>query len=148
MELLHTADIDSELVKGLAVAGESGTLRDCPTGTSAIETEAANDIGSLPIEPGEVLAKTGTLDDVSALAGVTAASTGDVFTFAMIANGEDIAALLSSCDVLQRSILTALRGYPYGPSAADPALQPRPAAVTEPAQQETNTEPAQQETNG
>ena len=77
----------------------------------------------------EVRAKTGTLNDVSALAGVTVADNGDVLTFAMIANGENISASLGFCNVLQRMLMAAAVGYPYGPSPGDPSLHPRPPVV-------------------
>ena len=112
--LLLQADPASALISGLAVAGESGTLRDCDAPGDDNDT---------------VWAKTGTLNDASALAGVTVARNGDVLTFALIANREGLIFDLGFCNILQRGLIAAAAGHPYGPSSADAALHPQPAAA-------------------
>lgn len=120
-ELLLQAGPDSPLVRGLAVVGESGTLRDCDAGLAPAAGAAD---GSDPASR-TVWAKTGTLNDVSALAGATVARNGDVLTFALIANRDGL--FLSSCNDLQQGLIRAVSGHPYGPSSADVALHPAPA---------------------
>ena len=115
--LLLQAGPGSPLVEGLAEAGETGTLQDC----EAAPVPAAADA------PGTVWAKTGTLNDVSSLAGVTVARNGDVLTFALISNREGLIFELGVCNELQRALMSAAAGHPYGPSSADAALHPRPA---------------------
>ena len=120
-EVLRQAGPDSALVDSMAAVGQSGTLSDC--------------LRRNPAVTGRVRAKTGTLNDVTALAGVTETSVGDVITFAMIANGEAVGAL-GLCNDLQRAIITATTGHPYGPSADEvvpaPARAPDPPAPAEP----------------
>lgn len=120
-EVLRRAGPDSALVDSMAAVGQSGTLSDC--------------LRRNPAVTGRVRAKTGTLNDVTALAGVTETSVGDVITFAMIANGEAVGAL-GLCNDLQRAIITATTGHPYGPSADEvvpaPARAPDPPAPAEP----------------
>ncbi len=111
--LLLRAGPDSPLVTGLAVVGESGTLRDCDA-----EPQPAAET---------VWAKSGTLNDVSAIAGVTVARNGDVLTFALISNREGLIFDLGFCNDLQRGLISAAAGHPYGPSSADAALHPAPA---------------------
>ena len=119
-ELLRRAGPQSPLVDGLATAGQSGTLRNCEAQTP----------DGLPAEV-EVKAKTGTLNDVTALAGVTVAENADVLTFAMIANGDNLIAELGTCNVLQQALMSAITGHPYGPSGDDPSLAPRPPLVAQ-----------------
>ena len=130
--LLLRAGPDSPLVAGLAVVGESGTLRECeaepqPSGETA--TPATTDAGTVGGEAadGPVWAKSGTLNDVSAIAGVTVARNGDVLTFALISNREGLIFDLGFCNDLQRGLISAAAGHPYGPSSADALLHPRPA---------------------
>ncbi len=125
-DLLRRAGPDSPLVTGLAVVGESGTLQDCDAG---LAPAAGSDPGGPQISPRTVWAKTGTLNDVSALAGVTVARNRDVLTFALIANRESLFVDLGYCNVLQRGLIVAAAGHPYGPSSADVALHPEPARV-------------------
>lgn len=125
-DLLLQAGPDSPLVTGLAVVGESGTLRDCDAGLAAA-AGADSATGAPDSLYRTVWAKTGTLNDVSALAGVTVARNGDVLTFALIANREGLIFDLGSCNDLQRSLIAAAAGHPYGPSSADAALHPQPA---------------------
>lgn len=70
--LLNQAGPSSPVGEGLAVAGESGTLRDRFTE---------------PPVKGRISAKTGTLDDVTALSGFAEALHGPALTFSYIANG-------------------------------------------------------------
>ena len=120
-DLLLQAGPDSALVTGLAVVGESGTLRDCDARLAGAEPDAGGPV------PRTVWAKTGTLNDVSALAGVTVARNGDVLTFALISNREGLIFDLGFCNDLQRGLIAAAAGHPYGPSSADAALHPLPA---------------------
>ncbi len=140
VELLLQAGPDSPLVRGLSVVGESGTLRNCDAG---LEPAAGTGAGSGPGDSlaRTVWAKTGTLNDVSALAGVTVARNGDVLTFALIANSEGLISL-GLCNSLQRSLIAAAAGHPYGPSSADAALHPAPARrpVVAPAADRTGSE--------
>lgn len=121
-ELLLDAGPDSPLVTGMAVVAESGTLRDC-------EADASPAAGGGDEPEGPVWAKTGTLNDVSSLAGVTVARNGDVLTFALMANREGLTLDLGTCNRLQRGLIAAAQGHPYGPSSADVALHPLPARV-------------------
>ncbi len=120
--LLMSAGPGSPLVSGMAVVGESGTLRDCeadpqPSGASGPADGAAQS---------PVWAIGGTLDDVSALAGMTVARNGDVLTFALISNREGLIFDLGFCNDLQRGLIAAAAGHPYGPSSADVLLHPAP----------------------
>lgn len=103
--LLLEAGPGSPLVEGLAVAGERGTLRGC------VPVRSRGVHGQL----NSVSAKTGSLDDVTALAGTSVAANGETVTFAMIANERDIA-LLGICNRLRRTLLNAAANYTYGPS--------------------------------
>ncbi len=121
--LLQDGGPDSPLVRGLAVVGESGTLRDCEADSQP--SEEADTLAETSASP--VWAKSGTLNDVSALAGVTVARNGDVLTFALISNREGLIFELGFCNDLQRALISAAAGHPYGPSSADAALHPEPA---------------------
>ena len=128
--LLLQAGPDSPLVSGLAVVGESGTLRDCEADSQlSAEAGSAEEAGTLAggVAPSPVWATSGTLNDVSALAGVTVARNGDVLTFALISNREGLIFDLGFCNDLQRALIAAAAGHPYGPSSADAALHPQPA---------------------
>ena len=103
--LLNRAGPESPLVQALAVAGETGTLRNCAPRTA--EGAAAN----------TVRAKTGVLNDTDALAGVTVAPSGDVVTFAMIARGHMLI-LNGTCNSLRRALIDAAAGFTYGPLRA------------------------------
>ena len=103
-ELLRLAGPDSSLVRGLAVAGGSGTLKTCrpvPPPPSS---------GS----PNTVYAKTGTLYLSNALAGAAQAINGETVVFAMIANGHNLGQL-GRCNALRRTLLNAAAQYNYGP---------------------------------
>lgn len=114
-EVLRRAGPDSALVDGLAAVGQSGTLSEC--------------LSRNPAVTGRVRAKTGTLNDVTALAGITETAVGDVITFAVIANGEAVGTL-GLCNDLQRAIITATTGHPYGPAADEVAPAPARAPAT------------------
>lgn len=124
--LLRDAGPGSPLVEGLAVVGENGTLRDCdvdppPEGDSEAAVAEVND--------NRLWAKSGTLNDVTALAGVTVADNDDVLTFAMISNREGLIFELGFCNDIQKSLIAAAAGHPYGPSSADAVLHPLPAVA-------------------
>lgn len=70
--VLRGSPIDGPMVSGFAVMGEVGTLRERLKGTAAA---------------GHVRAKTGTLNGVSALAGLADAGDGRRIRFAMVLNG-------------------------------------------------------------
>ena len=127
-ELLRKAGPDSPLVRGLAVVGESGTLRDCEADPAA-QTDPVTGTLAEGAVSSTVWAKSGTLNDVSALAGVTVARNGDVLTFALMSNREGLIFDLGFCNDLQRTLIAAAAGHPYGPSSADAALHPLPAVA-------------------
>ncbi len=104
-DLLRQAGPGSTLVEGLAVAGESGTLRNCSPGTPPP--------GAASPDGREVRGKTGTLNDAMALAGMAVAPNGDVITFALIANQPLIIVKLSYCNALRRAAMAAAIGHPY-----------------------------------
>ena len=103
VRLLADAATDSPLVQALAVAGATGTLRNCGPAPAA-DSEARN----------TVLAKSGALNDTDALTGVVFAPNGDVVAFAMIAS-EHLIILRGSCNPQRRTLLTAAADYTYGP---------------------------------
>ena len=104
--LLEEAGPGSPLVEGLAVAGRTGTLRNChPVRSRGNEDQLLT-----------VRAKTGSLDHVISLAGTAVAASGETITFSMIANRPAII-LLGSCNRLRRTLLNAAANYTYGPAA-------------------------------
>ncbi len=124
-ELLHQTGPGSALVESLAVVGSGGTLSGCSPGALSSDVLPAG---------GVVRAMSGALNNASGnnasgLAGVSEAPNGDVITFAMIANWPDAGAAAGPCDVLTQSLIDAAAGHPYGPSANNPDLHPRAAAV-------------------
>ena len=104
-ELLVLAGPGSPLVEGLSVSGERGTLRSCVPVRSRGGEKKLN----------TVRAKTGQLDDATALAGTTVAANGETLTFAMIANKPGII-VLGTCNRLRRTVLSAAANYTYGPA--------------------------------
>ena len=102
--LLVLAGPGSPLVEGLSVPGERGTLRNCVPVRSRGGDKKLN----------TVRAKTGQLDDMTALAGTTVAANGETLSFAMIANKPGII-LLGTCNRLRRTLLNAAANYTYGP---------------------------------
>ncbi|MCY4622337.1 MAG: D-alanyl-D-alanine carboxypeptidase [bacterium] len=105
--LLTQAGPGSPVVEGLSVAGEVGTLRSC----APVRLRGSDD------QLNVVRAKTGTLNDVTALAGTAVAASGETITFAMIVNKPAII-LLGSCNRLRRTLLNAAANYTYGPAPA------------------------------
>lgn len=95
---------------GLAVAGRTGTLADRFTGT--------------PVE-GHLRAKTGTLRNVTALAGQVDGREGRTLTFAYVANVADPGEVTAD-EVGVQSLAEILLAYPRGVDLE--ALGPRPAA--------------------
>jgi D-alanyl-D-alanine carboxypeptidase/D-alanyl-D-alanine-endopeptidase (penicillin-binding protein 4) len=114
IDILDDAGPDSPLIQGMAVVGETGTLRACLATRTDVD---------------DVAAKTGTLNDVTALSGMTVADNGDVITFAMLANGEGVGVTLGTCDLnaanglpvneIQLALIDAVIGHPYGPALDD-----------------------------
>jgi D-alanyl-D-alanine carboxypeptidase/D-alanyl-D-alanine-endopeptidase (penicillin-binding protein 4) len=95
--LLDRAGEDSDLAQGLAVAGQSGSLVE-----RFLDTFVS----------GRLRAKTGTLDESTALSGFVDTLTGIDLLFAYVANGTD----LDEDDVnLQDQLANALVRYPEGP---------------------------------
>jgi D-alanyl-D-alanine carboxypeptidase/D-alanyl-D-alanine-endopeptidase (penicillin-binding protein 4) len=94
--LLEQEGENSAVTAGLAVAGETGTLRDRFIGTDV---------------EGRLRAKTGTLNDVTALAGFLQTVSGDAFTFSFIVNAPDL-----TLDALsyQNTLVELLASYPSG----------------------------------
>ena len=82
----------------MAVVGETGTLKACLPGRTDVD---------------DISAKTGTLNDVTALSGLRVADNGDVLTFAMLANGEGVGITLLTCDIgeVENEIQLARRYY-------------------------------------
>lgn len=103
-ELLVQAGPGSPIVDGLAVPWESGTLRACGPGSPTANA---------------IRAKTGTLNDATALAGMTTTPGGVTVTFAMMANSPNIISR-GSCHGLRRSMLNAAARYNYVPEPEDP----------------------------
>jgi serine-type D-Ala-D-Ala carboxypeptidase/endopeptidase (penicillin-binding protein 4) len=100
---LDHAGPSSVLAKSLPVAGQTGTLRNRLNGTPA---------------DGKVDAKTGTLDEVNALAGFAHSASGQVLTFAFIINGN-----APTGPALLDQVAVALSQY--GASVPIAALSPR-----------------------
>lgn len=104
--VLVAAGRSSDLAAGLAVAAQSGTLKD-----RFINTPAA----------GKVLAKTGSLDTVTSLAGFVDTRKGETVTFAIIVNtGGDS----EQFKAVEEQLVLTLMDYPGGPDIAD--LMPLP----------------------
>jgi len=114
--LLLEAGPGSDLQEGLAVTGTSGTLLYCS--------------GSDQAAIGRIRAKTGSLNDVTALAGVTESQNGDLITFAMMANGNLLGARLGFCNRLQRHMIDSTFGHPYTTAACQHEQQPRTAGAS------------------
>ncbi len=102
-ELLDLAGPGSPVVEGLSVPGEQGALMNC------------RPVRQRPAGLNVLRAKTGTLNDVTALAGTTVAAGGETLTFAMIANRHMIIQL-GSCNRLRRAMMNAAANYTYGPA--------------------------------
>lgn len=99
LEVLNDS-ADTPLLDGLAVAGQTGTLRERFVGTAA---------------DGRVQAKTGRLNEVGALAGTVEANDGTILTFSWIANTTD-ALPLEDMVAMQDAVVFSLLEYPQGPN--------------------------------
>ena len=100
VELLSQAGPGSPLVEGLSVVGERGTLKRCRPAVAGQDQHNA------------IRAKTGTLGQSTALAGITVAASGEVLTFAMMANRRYIIGL-GSCNSIRRGVMNAVARYAY-----------------------------------
>ena len=109
--VLDHAGPDSTLADALAIAGQTGTIA-----TRFVGTPAA----------GHLRAKTGTLNQVSALVGYLDTTPGVAVSFTCVTNlvapdtvgGEELA--------VQDQVVAALDAYPQGPSLAELGPQPVP----------------------
>lgn len=101
VELLETAGPDSPLVTGLPTAGVEGPLRDRFGGTLA---------------EGALHAKTGSLNEATALSGVVSTVPGDRAWFSYLANVPD---LPEEVVRLQETLVSVLVRYPEGPAPGD-----------------------------
>lgn len=109
IDLLDNAGPDSALAAGLAIAGKRGTLR---------ERFLAPDV------VGRIRAKTGRLNDVSALAGFAEGIDGDILTFAYIANQAELSPDRSKA--VQAALGKELVEYPEGPQLRE--IGPKPVS--------------------
>jgi serine-type D-Ala-D-Ala carboxypeptidase/endopeptidase (penicillin-binding protein 4) len=107
--MLDRVGYDSDLARGLAVAGESGTLSQ-----RFLNTPVA----------GKLRAKTGSLFDVAALAGFVEGQGGNILTFALVTNS--LSRLQTGFD-LQDELAHLLVRYPELPDLA--SLGPVPVAA-------------------
>jgi serine-type D-Ala-D-Ala carboxypeptidase/endopeptidase (penicillin-binding protein 4) len=107
-DVLTMPDTGPVLVEGLAVAGQTGTLTTRFDGT--------------PIE-GRLRAKTGTLNQVTALAGMVTPTQGGSLTFAYVANVPEPQQVYSYVE-LQEGLANILLSYPRDVDIA--ALVPAP----------------------
>ena len=110
VELLQDERFSNDLRAGLAIAGESGTLRNRLVGSSA---------------EGRLLGKTGTLNDVKSLAGVVHTLEDRTLIFALISNADPMPS-----DVLEvhDQLILDLVAYPTGPPLS--LLVPLPVVIT------------------
>ncbi|MDY7105435.1 MAG: D-alanyl-D-alanine carboxypeptidase/D-alanyl-D-alanine-endopeptidase [Actinomycetota bacterium] len=112
LNILVRSDDDGPLGSGLAVAGQTGTL--------------AERLTAAPLA-GAVQAKTGSLSDVTSLAGYVETVPGEELAFAMILNGPGADGLKP----LEDEMVAATSDYPQGPTLDD--LGPVAVDVTVPA---------------
>ncbi len=104
-DVLETADPDSDFAHSLSIGGERGSLW-----KRYLESPAA----------GHIFAKTGTLNDVTALSGYvdSIAEDGTTIIFSYLVNGRE-AGLDVSLKDLQQPFIEQLAAYPVGPSIQD-----------------------------
>lgn len=102
--ILDEVGFDSDLGAAFPTAGEDGTLRD------RFRTSSAR---------GLVHAKTGTLNNVTALAGFAEAGDGRVLEFAYIANTSGDETISEDLVDLQEPLTEVMVAYPEGPSIED-----------------------------
>jgi len=110
VDLFEIESFSADLYDGLAVAGESGTLRNRLTGSSA---------------EGRLLAKTGTLNDSKSLAGVVHTLEDRTLTFALISNADPMPSDIMD---LHDQLILDLVAYPTGPPLS--LLIPLPVVAT------------------
>lgn len=113
--VLAEAGVRSPLVRGLAVAGQSGTLGD-------LASQFANlpDFSGTPIE-GRLRAKTGSLNEVRALSGVVTVPEADDLTFSLLVNEDYISA---AGDAVRYNAALAMAQYPQRPNLDQVAPRP------------------------
>lgn len=130
-------DPESALIQGLVQPGSQGTLNDCEVDVpvkastdAALEKQPQQNAPLHPLHRLKV--KTGTLADSTSLAGVFESGSGKL-TFAMIMNGDNIIASLSSCNAIHKALMSAIIGHPYfgNPFTQDTALLPEPVQQVE-----------------
>jgi D-alanyl-D-alanine carboxypeptidase/D-alanyl-D-alanine-endopeptidase (penicillin-binding protein 4) len=112
--ILDRGGVDGPIGAGLAVAGQTGTLTE-----RFVDTEL----------DGRLRAKTGTLNQVTALAGFLDTTPGARVTFAFIANLEPGDVVAADDLGRQDELAAVLARYPEGPSLDE--LGPQPVAVAE-----------------
>jgi len=105
----QVAGAEGLLDTGLAVAGESGTMRNRLVGSSA---------------EGRVAAKTGTLRDVVSLAGRVETLGGRSLTFAVLTNADPMP---DNIRAIHDQVVLTLVGYPDGPEIS--LLEPHPVVT-------------------
>jgi D-alanyl-D-alanine carboxypeptidase/D-alanyl-D-alanine-endopeptidase (penicillin-binding protein 4) len=112
--ILEGAGTESDLADGLPVAGQTGTL--------------SRRFVDSPVE-GRLRAKTGTLNQVTALAGYLLTTPGATVTFSFIANLPPELRVDEDDLALQDELALTLARYPEGPSLEE--LGPQPVVVEE-----------------
>ena len=119
-DVLETADPDSDFAHSLSIGGERGSLW-----KRYLESSAS----------GQVFAKTGTLNDVTALSGYvdSIAEDGTTIIFSYVVNGRE-AGLDVGLKALQQPFIEQLAAYPVGPTIQDlapklPIANPVPAIL-------------------
>lgn len=115
-QVLADAGTGSPLVRGLAVAGETGTLAATFNGTPA---------------EGRLRAKTGSLNEARGLSGVVIVPEGDDLTFSLLVNQDYVDA---QGDAVRIDVGLALADYPQRPNLDQVAPRPLdgPAAANPP----------------
>jgi D-alanyl-D-alanine carboxypeptidase/D-alanyl-D-alanine-endopeptidase (penicillin-binding protein 4) len=114
VDLLTRPETGPTLVEGLAVAGETGTLHDRFEGTAAA---------------GHLRAKTGTLNEVTALSGMVQPTQGGALTFSYVTNAP-AGTTIGPADVArQNGLADILMGYPRGVDLTALVPAAAPAAV-------------------
>lgn len=114
-EVLTDAGPGSPLVRGLAVAGETGTLATTFNGTPA---------------EGRLWAKTGSLNEARGLSGVVIVPEGDDITFALLVNQGLVDA---RGDAVPIAVGLALAAYPQRPDLDQVAPRPLDGSASGPA---------------